>query len=97
MALDADGPLTRAQVIARIRRVAETVEPGARISLRLSHDDPDNPRLPREAGSVRISLVPGETWILTASDAILDAVETAFGLAEDEPSIEEGGTSFDPF
>lgn len=97
MALDADGPVTRAQLIAKVRRVAETVEPGARISLRLSPNDPDDTRLPREAGSAWISLVPGETWVLTASDAILDAVEEAFALAEDEPSIEDDGTSFEPF
>lgn len=97
MALDADGLATRAQVIAKIRRVAETVEPGARITLRLSPDGSDDSRSPREAGSAWISLVPGETWVLTASDAILDAVEEAFGLAKDEPAIEDEDTSFEPF
>lgn len=97
MALDSTGPTTRAHVIARIRQVAETVEPGARISLRLSLGDPNEVGLPHEAGSAWISLVAGETWVLTASDAVLDAVEDAFRLAGDEPSIEDDSTSFDPF
>lgn len=97
MALDADGPATRAQMIAKIRTVAETVERGARFSLRLLPGDPGDPRLPQEARSVWISLVPGESWVLTASDAVLDAVAEAFGLAEDQPSIEDHGTSFETF
>lgn len=96
--LNADEPaVTRAQVISRIRQLAEVAEPGARISLRLLRGEPEDIGSQDDARRSLISLVPDETWVLTGSDVVLDAVEEALGLVEDEPAIEDDGTSFDPF
>lgn len=84
-------------MISRIRQLAEMAEPGARISLRLLRGEPEDIGFQDDARRSLINLIPDETWVLTGSDAVLDAVEETLGLAEDEPAIEDDGTSFDPF
>ena len=88
LAVGAERLTGRAQVIAEILRLSETAEPGARISLRLVMGDPEDIESQQDGRFSLLRLVPGETWILTASDVVLDAVEEAFGFERDELSAE---------
>lgn len=97
MAVGAERLTGRAQVIAEILRLSETAEPGARISLRLVMGDPEDIESQQDGRFSLLRLVPGETWILTASDVVLDAVEEAFGFERDELSAEGDSPSLDPF
>ena len=97
MAVGADGPTGRAKVIAEILRLAEAVEPGARISLRLRMGDPQDVARPQDRRCCLLGLEPGETWVLTASDVVLDAVEEAFGVNMEQPSTEDDSSSLEPF